>query len=826
MRRKEFTLTGFMILCFLFVAFPQRAEAQMNVPPAYYHGKGMDIANVKTITASTGETFIDGISNSEFASATRVLLYNVGKDMFLNAGGHWGVRSATFTEGLPLLLYKGKDYYDIRGPFKNNAKNGIGGKGSFLGFVNDDANTANNGVYFDRTNRDIPLYSDGTENKKKKCNHKWIFERVKDITDDYVYRIKINDVSNTNKDFYLCANQGMTVFVFQEGNNNLVKALTSSDIEDFNTNKYTYWKIVSDQQLIDEFEKTYENEVASNATFLLRAQGFNRTNIYNEYSDTYQVGWQVGKTTGSQIEYTTGYTNEGYNYTTEADLVSALNPKLGMFHCAAIRKGKKGDRLFQTVTLPESGWYSIECQGLYNDDNRKTPYAVLYANADVSGEKRTPFYDFIALRPKSYGNAAMDILRQKLNTETFDNIKDKDGNAFLSADLTDGKVSNKVEAGIAFYAEVFPNRVMVYATQKNVKLELGIEITADMDDDEYIFVDDFTLRYHYESFALNDDWDDFKDGKKTSNADDKDKASDYEIAYQNRVMILKRDLTFDKWNSLCLPVNLTKSQLQEAFSSDVMIARLAESPLYSGTIEFILADLDNAGDNDIVLRRGECVLIKPGRERLVEDGTITIGDVGKSTIEPPYFVIPRVSLTKKDIVESGVKDSNGTLLFPAIGNGNLKKFESLTYNDSGDAYMQGKEYPVNGAPFSDCRLYLCATFENQKMGTELIVPAGSYTFSKGNLYHLTDGYRQKGYSWWIEDRHDGTVARHGLTFSMSGINDNTTAIEGITVDITERDLPQAVYNLQGQAVRRGTTSLDGLARGMYIVNGKKVAVRE
>lgn len=84
-----------------------------------------------------------------------------------------------------------------------------------------------------------------------------------------------------------------------------------------------------------------------------------------------------------------------------------------------------------------------------------------------------------------------------------------------------------------------------------------------------------------------------------------------------------------------------------------------------------------------------------------------------------------------------------------------------------------------------------------------------------------------GYSWWIEDEHQcnqSGAKGHKLAFKpyVDGIS---TSIEGVTTDITERDMPLAVYSVYGQVVRRGTTSLEGLPSGMYIVNGKKVAVK-
>ena len=55
-------------------------------------------------------------------------------------------------------------------------------------------------------------------------------------------------------------------------------------------------------------------------------------------------------------------------------------------------------------------------------------------------------------------------------------------------------------------------------------------------------------------------------------------------------------------------------------------------------------------------------------------------------------------------------------------------------------------------------------------------------------------------------------------------NNNTfpTAIESIESDGAKRIVDNNVYSLTGQKVRQGTTSLEGLPEGIYIVNGKKI----
>ena len=61
-------------------------------------------------------------------------------------------------------------------------------------------------------------------------------------------------------------------------------------------------------------------------------------------------------------------------------------------------------------------------------------------------------------------------------------------------------------------------------------------------------------------------------------------------------------------------------------------------------------------------------------------------------------------------------------------------------------------------------------------------------------------------------------------------NYNPTGIEDVDedVDMAETDMVETdnnVYSIAGTIVRRGTTSLSGLPRGIYVVNGRKVAVR-
>ena len=52
----------------------------------------------------------------------------------------------------------------------------------------------------------------------------------------------------------------------------------------------------------------------------------------------------------------------------------------------------------------------------------------------------------------------------------------------------------------------------------------------------------------------------------------------------------------------------------------------------------------------------------------------------------------------------------------------------------------------------------------------------------------------------------------------------TTAVENAVVNESSKN-KGVVYNLSGQAVRENNASLEGLSKGVYVVNGKKIVIR-
>ena len=120
------------------------------------------------------------------------------------------------------------------------------------------------------------------------------------------------------------------------------------------------------------------------------------------------------------------------------------------------------------------------------------------------------------------------------------------------------------------------------------------------------------------------------------------------------------------------------------------------------------------------------------------------------------------------------------------------------------------------------------TFNGTYTTQENKIPDGSYLLSGGKWYHMTlNGgtvSKVQGFRTWLEPVNGPSNVN--VQFSIDGVidGDTTNSIEGIENDINSK-ANNKVYNMNGQLVRNGSTSLEGLPKGVYIVNNKKYIVK-
>lgn len=701
-----------MSTLFLFCMGDVCAQNESDVAPAEFSGDGEDLEELFGEAAEVGKLY----------------LYNVGKDMFLNAGGYWGTQAMTYTVGLPVTIAKTEKGYTISGPFSNS---GGYGQGDYLGIVVKQGNEVEDGVYWDRS-------GDYTN---------WTFEKVTS-GDGNIYTI-------SSDGYYLQGNHQLLKDLLYTANYNAVHY--TGEITDDEV--FAQWKIVTEEDLTADFVNTYDKLHPANATFLLRAQNFNRMNKYNYVENESGEGWHKR---GSDFTYdcTVGLSDK-------QDAEGRYNGTHGMFFNAGITNAVEGDELFQTVEVSVPGWYRLDCQGFfYNSGDEDVCNARMFAVVDGAEEKAN-----------TSQNSYIDLLPKK-QKETG------------PSDIDNGKIDDRREAGMSFYYGYYPNSLLVYVDDVpengTRKLKIGIRITKDMDDGkDYTWFDNFELRYLGAEILLDEDDTSFD--------------TDDDTDYKNRVLVLKRYMKPGVWNALVLPVDLTKQQLFTAFFPNPRIAELSgiEKP---NTISFTALDIKSMDEDDTALHKGHCYIINPGFEGKTGSYTVHTGTGAEKNITGPYYLIDRVSLKKSEVTDAAHvedKDSGGN------------PFGPFEYNGGGTANQ-------------DCSIRFYGCYQISKVG------ANSYVFSEGDIYHITKEMNIKGFRCWIEDAHQmspSAESRHVLSFSINGVADSTTGIEGLSVAWEGQPCGNnVVYNLNGQAVRTGSPSLECLPKGVYIVNGRKYVV--
>ena len=96
-------------------------------------------------------------------------------------------------------------------------------------------------------------------------------------------------------------------------------------------------------------------------------------------------------------------------------------------------------------------------------------------------------------------------------------------------------------------------------------------------------------------------------------------------------------------------------------------------------------------------------------------------------------------------------------------------------------------------------------------------PQGAYVLSKNEVYHLQSDMAMKGFRAYFQESETSASKIH--LWSLDG--DTPTSIDSIVGEAKTLE----VYNLNGQRVASKVQTLDRLAKGVYIVNGKKMIVQ-
>ncbi len=331
-----------------------------------------------------------------------------------------------------------------------------------------------------------------------------------------------------------------------------------------------------------------------------------------------------------------------------------------------------------------------------------------------------------------------------------------------------------VKAAELFEQGKYNNSILVYSPTDNAQLNIGIKVEGSTHQLDWTAFDNFQLKYCGNNDLILDEM--------QTSVDYMTKQVNANNAY---TLILKRTMTPGLWSSITLPVNLTAAQFKTAFGDQAKLSELVgQDSNIPSRINFKSVSLAN--DNDVVINPNKLYIMKSTRNANVTSGSYSkIIETGTTiTVQAPYFVINNVVLatTPSAIFKEDSKPSTTT----------------------------------------DAKLQFCGTQINQ---TTNIVPANSYVLgaNDGKWYFTQSALPIKGFRCWIATGNNAVTK--DLKFFIDGVEEGeTTGIEGLTFESTD-SLDGTVYNINGQVVRRNATSLEGLPKGIYIINNKKYIVK-
>ena len=729
-----------------------------------------------------------------------VCLYNVGAKKFLSIGGKWGTHASLNVS--PYSIYmrwnSGSSTYFLQNKVEGS------GTGPYMGIFKDKDGV--NGVFMDR---------------KENCAIRFV--KAKDYSDkNKVYHVEINSFNPIKHLGYLTA--------YPNDENKFCDYETNLAAEDTPEYKNQEWKVITKNEyyLLFHTAPAYMESVVD-ASFLITCPDF-------RIHDIGAANWKIGGVSSttdvnSHVRFgdeTMYKTYDKVSNTQDGGFIGrteAHQQKYGkLFYCYT--KGLRGFTFYQDVKVHKAGWYLLRCNGLSTANSSES--------ITTNGK---PLANMFITVLDAQGNPNKEIY----SAATLNGISQAD--AYQLAQTHKGKNYEGAGIGHAFFEGEYENQVQIcidkapngkeISSDNPVTLRIGFYVAPtpdgkpEVDANELTAVDEFKLLYagprRNPELILDEESTDLR--YLTEAADE----------YKNSVLHLNRKLNDNKWNSLILPVDLTWGQMKRTFGDAVKVAKLAA--LTENSVQFVTVEPKN--DDDRMVTAFEPYIVFPPYTQVKsapytverfytsegEDNSEWLGtNYEKSkdennrltkTLEANHYDITMVSLDREKLKQHLNTNWESTITFPATGGGHGTMV---------------------------CKGTMAKTYDKDESGKNKILSGrddlnGDYFMYKGKLIQVPSGNKENGekYSYglkafrcWFElNPAAGDTTGKSISLLIDGVEDSTTGIDDIhgSTDRTsyKRGI-EGVFNMNGQMVRR-SCSLEGLPKGMYVVNGKKIIIR-
>ena len=739
---------------------------------------GIDPSSKNCTSNGTAETDGDKI----------VCLYNVGAKKFLSVGGKWGTHASL--DGSPYSIYmiwnSGSQTYFLQNKVEGS------GTGSYMGIYQNKDWV--NGVFMDR---------------KENCAIRFV--KAKDYSDkNKVYLVEINSFLPVTHLGYLTA--------YPNDENKFCDYETNLAAEGTQEYENQKWKIITKNEYYLLFNTAPANmKSVVDASFLITCPDFRIHDVgaakWIIISEDQSANVNSHVRFGDETMYKTydkvsDTKDEGFTGRTEAH-----QQKYGQyFYCYT--KGLRGFNIYQDVQVHKAGWYLLRCNGFSTANSSE--------NIATNGK---PLANLFITALDAKGNPIKEIY----STATLDGISQAD--AYQLAQTHNGNNYDGAGIGHAFFEGEYENQVQICIDDATISdknpatLRIGFYVDStdksEADANELTAVDEFKLLYagprRNPELILDEESTDLR--YLTEAADE----------YKNTVLHLNRKLNDNMWNSLILPVDLTWGQMKRTFGDAVKVAKL--KALTENSVQFVTMEPDS--DEQVMVKAFEPYIVFPPYTQVksapytVDRFYTSAGEDNSQWLGTDY----KPSNDENNRLTKTVPADHYDITMVSLDRKKLKEYVNTTNWESKTTVSTTDKGMV-------CKGTMAKTYDNGNIISGRDDLNGDYFMYKGKLIQVPHGdmadgkpysYGLKAFRCWFELT--GNTSAEGkprkVSLYIDGVADSATGIDDIhgNTDCTsyKRGI-DGVFNMNGQMVRRGC-SLEGLPKGLYVVNGKKIVIR-
>ena len=725
-----------------------------------------------------------------------VYLYNVGAKKFLSVGGMWGTHASL--DVTPYSIYMFWNVNSKTFCLESKVKGSVANP--YMGI-----DTKHNQVFMDQRAGERSIIR---------------FEKATDYSEtNKVYLVRIGYTTTLG---YLTA--------YPNDENKLCDYEKNIAQEGTQEYKNQEWKVITKNEYYELFNVSPANmKSAVDASFLIACPDFRANDadatkwIITGKGNDLPTDWKSHVRFGDENMYKTHDMVENTGSNSWVHYTENHQTNYGQyFYCYT--KGLRGFTFCQDVTVHKAGWYLLRCNGFST------------ANSSESITKNgTPLANLFITVLDAKGNP----INEKYSTATLNGISQADAEAL--AQTHNGKNYDGAGIGHAFFEGEYENQVQICLdkapdgneiTDKNpVTLRIGFYVDPtpdgkpDVAEDELTAVDNFKLLYagprRNPELILDEESTDLR--YLTAAKDE----------YKNSVLHLNRKLNDNMWNSLILPVDLTWGQMKRTFGDAVKVAKLAA--LTENSVQFVTVEPDS--DEQVMVTAFEPYIVYPPYTQVksapytVEHFYTSAGEDNSEWLGKDY----KPSKDENNRLRKTLKADHYDITMVSLKRENLEKYLNT---DTWESKTQFETIDGNYGKMV-CKGTMAKTYENGKIIEGRDDLNGDYFMYKGKLIQVPHGnnkdngerysYGLKAFRCWFEltDNTSAEGKPSQVSLLIDGVEDSTTGIADIhgSTDCTsyKRGI-DGVFNMNGQMVRR-SCSLEGLPKGMYIVNGKKIIIR-